>query len=74
MFSKNSFESLQTSLHSLGLKSMKRVNSGAIVIVENKHLCFVNEIDWDKIKKSKDHDTIKMPNRNIDECSKCCDL
>ena len=67
--SKNCFESLQTSLHSLGLKSMKQVNFGAIVIKQNKHLCFVIEIDWDKIKKSKDHDTITTLNRNVNDCS-----
>jgi hypothetical protein len=33
-------------------------------------LCFVNEIDWDKIKKSKDHETHKSPNRDAAECSK----
>jgi epidermal growth factor receptor len=58
----------QTSLRSLGLKSLKRVNSGAIVIVENKHLCFVDKIDWTKIKKSKDHDSVSEKNRNSTEC------
>ena len=59
-----------TSLKSLELKSLKRVNSGAIVIVENKHLCFVEDIDWSKIKKSRDHDSVITPNRNSTACSK----
>lgn len=49
---------------------MKRVNSGAIVIVENKHLCFVEDIDWSQIKKSRDHDSVITPNRNSTACSK----
>jgi epidermal growth factor receptor len=58
----------QTSLNSLGLKSLKRVNSGAIVIVENKHLCFASEIDWAKIKKSKDHEVVVTKNKLGTEC------
>lgn len=42
------------------------------MIVENKHLCFVDEIDWNKIKKSKDHESVIKPNRNATECSKFC--
>jgi len=61
----------QTSLRSLGLKSLKRVNSGAIVIVENKYLCFADDIDWNKIKKSKDHESVISPNRNTTDCRKC---
>lgn len=57
-------------MKSLELKSLKRVNSGAIVIVENKHLCFVEDIDWSKIKKSRDHDSVITPNRNSTACSK----
>ncbi|KAG5675685.1 hypothetical protein PVAND_005570 [Polypedilum vanderplanki] len=67
----NLFASLyivKTSLTSLGLKSLKRVNSGAIVIVENKHLCFANEINWDKIKKSKDHEVVVTKNKIATEC------
>ncbi|CAO1345298.1 unnamed protein product [Diamesa hyperborea] len=67
----NLFASLfivKTSLKSLELKSLKRVNSGAIVIVENKHLCFVEDIDWSQIKKSRDHDSVITPNRNSTAC------
>ncbi|XP_070496722.1 epidermal growth factor receptor isoform X2 [Chironomus tepperi] len=67
----NLFASLfivKTSLKSLGLKSLKRVNSGAVVIVENKHLCFANKIDWNKIKKSRDHEIVSARNRDVTEC------
>lgn len=62
----------QTSLRSLGLKSLKKVNSGSIVIVENKNLCFVEDIDWRKIKKSESYEQYNHygPNRNSSECRK----
>lgn len=60
----------QTSLRSLGLKSLKRVNSGSIVIVENQNLCYAEDIDWNVIKKSRDHDSVIQSNRNSTECGK----
>ncbi|KFB41066.1 AGAP008819-PA-like protein [Anopheles sinensis] len=59
---------VKTSLRSLELKSLKRVNSGSIVILENSNLCFADEIDWSKIKKSTDHETMIHKNRNSTEC------
>lgn len=47
---------------------MKRVNSGAIVIVENQHLCFTSQIEWSRIKKSKDHDTVMAKNADAAQC------
>uniref|UniRef100_W4VRP0 Receptor protein-tyrosine kinase n=1 Tax=Corethrella appendiculata TaxID=1370023 RepID=W4VRP0_9DIPT len=67
----NLFASLyivKTSLRSLEMKSLKRVNSGAIVILENKHLCFADGIDWTKIKKSTDHESVIGTNRGLNEC------
>ncbi|KFB41076.1 hypothetical protein ZHAS_00008531 [Anopheles sinensis] len=58
----------QTSLRSLELKSLKRVELGSIVILENRNLCYVNEIDWSRIKKSTDQDTTILKNRNPTEC------
>uniref|UniRef100_A0A2M4B952 Epidermal growth factor receptor n=2 Tax=Anopheles marajoara TaxID=58244 RepID=A0A2M4B952_9DIPT len=59
---------VKTSLRSLELKSLKRVNSGSIVILENSNLCFVDDIEWGKIKKSTDHETMIHKNRNSSEC------
>uniref|UniRef100_A0A182RPP5 Epidermal growth factor receptor n=1 Tax=Anopheles funestus TaxID=62324 RepID=A0A182RPP5_ANOFN len=59
---------VKTSLKSLELKSLKRVNSGSIVILENSDLCFVEEIDWSEIKKSSDHEVMVQKNRNATEC------
>lgn len=60
----------KTSLKSLELRSLKQINSGAVVIVENKNLCFADGIDWKKIKKSALHDPMIVNNRVEDECSK----
>ncbi|XP_062547794.1 epidermal growth factor receptor isoform X1 [Armigeres subalbatus] len=59
---------VKTSLQSLELKSLKRVNSGAIVILENDHLCYAQEIDWSKIKKSADHESVIQSNRDPKTC------
>ncbi|XP_055700755.1 epidermal growth factor receptor isoform X1 [Phlebotomus papatasi] len=67
----NYFASLyivKTSLKSLELQSLKRINSGAVVILENKNLCFAEDIKWNKVKKSTDHDFVVSANRNKTEC------
>ncbi|XP_050360922.1 epidermal growth factor receptor isoform X1 [Nymphalis io] len=69
----NLFASLyivKTSLKSLGLKSLKRVNSGAIAIMENRQLCFAEKIAWHKLVKSKDHKQIIQKNSDTRNCEK----
>ncbi|XP_022122355.2 epidermal growth factor receptor isoform X1 [Pieris rapae] len=69
----NLFASLyivKTSLKSLGLKSLKKVNSGAIAIMENRHLCFADKIAWNKLVKSKDHKQIIQKNGDTQNCEK----
>lgn len=61
---------MQTSLKSLGLRSLKKINSGAIAILENKELCFVQGMDWSKVKKSVEHDTLLQNNKLEEECCK----
>ncbi|KAL1117238.1 hypothetical protein AAG570_004564 [Ranatra chinensis] len=61
---------VKTSLISLDLKSLKKLSSGAVVILENKNLCFALGIDWDKIKKSSEHPKILSSNRPEEECIK----
>lgn len=69
---------VKTALKSLELKSLKRINSGAVVILENKNLCFASEINWNKIKKSYDHVSMIDNNKNETECRKllcrCCGI
>ncbi|KAK9499252.1 hypothetical protein O3M35_002321 [Rhynocoris fuscipes] len=59
---------VQTSLKSLGLRSLKKISSGAIAILENKELCFVQGMDWSKVKKSVEHDTLLQNNKLDEEC------
>ncbi|XP_052746802.1 epidermal growth factor receptor isoform X2 [Bicyclus anynana] len=69
----NLFASLyivKTSLRSLGLKSLKRVKSGAIAIMENRNLCFAENIAWNKLVKSKDHKQIIQKNADQRTCEK----
>lgn len=74
---------VKTNLKSLELRSLKHINSGAVVILENKNLCFANEIDWSKIKKSSssgnnlgnnansNNEIMISSNRDQSECRKC---
>lgn len=55
---------VKTSLQSLELRSLKRLNSGTVAILENKNLCFVENINWDKVRKSAEH--MLMLNNNSD--------
>lgn len=69
----NYFASLyivKSSLKSLELSSLKHINSGAVVILENKNLCFAQNIKWAKVKRSNDHQFVVMANRNLTECGK----
>ncbi|XP_058120015.1 epidermal growth factor receptor-like [Anopheles ziemanni] len=60
----------ETSLRSLELKSLKRVESGSIVILENSSLCFADNIDWSQIMKGNDQETIVFKNQNATKCRK----
>lgn len=59
---------VKTALKFLDLRSLKRINSGAVVILENKDLCFADGIDFNIIKKSPDHSSMILNNRNATEC------
>ncbi|CAO1345232.1 unnamed protein product [Diamesa hyperborea] len=59
---------MDTSLESLGLKSLKSIDSGAVAIVENKRLCYVEDINWNQIQKSQNpHNNITL-NQNSTVC------
>lgn len=61
---------VKTNLHSLELRSLKHINSGAVVILENKNLCFADEINWNKVKKSDIHESVISNNKDSLDCSK----
>ncbi|XP_057319876.1 epidermal growth factor receptor isoform X1 [Microplitis mediator] len=59
---------VQTALVSFGLRSLKRINSGSVVILENKNLCYAQSIHWNKIRNSSEHDTLVSNNKNETLC------
>lgn len=63
---------VKTSLKSLGLRSLKKIHSGSIAILENKDLCFAEGIDWSKVKKSwtAEHNTLLQNNKPKEQCIK----
>ncbi|XP_021924577.1 epidermal growth factor receptor isoform X4 [Zootermopsis nevadensis] len=61
---------VKTSLKSLGLRSLKKIHSGSVAILENKELCFAQGISWDKIKKSSEHETMLQNNKPRSDCEK----
>ncbi|XP_075230071.1 epidermal growth factor receptor isoform X2 [Lycorma delicatula] len=61
---------VKTSLKSLGLRSLKKIHSGSIAILENKNLCFAQGVDWKKIKKSVEHGTLLQNNKLEEDCIK----
>lgn len=59
---------VKTALVSLGLSSLKKISSGSIAILENKDLCYAQNINWTRIKKSREHESLLLNNRNETEC------
>lgn len=61
---------VKTSLTSLGLRSLKKIHSGSIAILENKNLCFAQGVDWSKIKKSREHGALLQNNKLEVDCQR----
>lgn len=60
---------VKSSLKSLGLRSLKKINSGGVAILENKDLCFTDGIDWSQIKSQlNEHSTYIQNNKNSSDC------
>ncbi|XP_063244948.1 epidermal growth factor receptor isoform X2 [Bacillus rossius redtenbacheri] len=59
---------VKTSLQSLGLRSLKKIHAGSVAILENKNLCFAQNIDWKKIKKSLSHGILLQNNKPELDC------
>ncbi|CAG7730524.1 unnamed protein product [Allacma fusca] len=60
---------VKTSLRSLNLRSLKRIRSGAVAILENSHLCFADTIKWKNIMSGKNDDQV-FNNSNVGNCRK----
>lgn len=59
------------SLTSLGLRSLRRINDGAVYITGNKKLCYLDTINWSRIINSgsrrRQRNDVKE-NRPVSEC------
>eukprot|EP00062_Callorhinchus_milii_P012589 gi/632959785/ref/XP_007895819.1/ PREDICTED: epidermal growth factor receptor isoform X2 [Callorhinchus milii] len=47
-----SFAVANLSITSLGLRSLKEISDGQVIIFKNKNLCYVETVNWDNIFKS----------------------
>lgn len=59
---------VKTSLETLQLKSLKRINMGTVAILENKDLCLADVISWDLIRKSHEHHLMLSNNSDYRTC------
>ncbi|KAG5676481.1 hypothetical protein PVAND_006312 [Polypedilum vanderplanki] len=57
-----------TSLKFLGLKSLKSLDSGGIVIKNNSNLCYFHHVYWNKFIKSKKQSILIYWNKNFTNC------
>ncbi|XP_035219957.1 epidermal growth factor receptor-like isoform X2 [Stegodyphus dumicola] len=61
---------VKTSLQSLNLRSLRKVRSGGVAILENPDLCFANKIDWKQIVRSTNVDPLLQRNAEPEVCQK----
>lgn len=59
---------VKSSLRSLNLRSLKRIQSGGVAILENKDLCFVDTTDWKQVMKSTTGTKLLQGNANSTTC------
>ena len=59
---------VNTSLESLGLASLTKIRSGSVAILENNELCYAENINWQKIMKSQQHNTLLQNNKAAEAC------
>ena len=59
----------KTSLTSLGLQSLRKITSGGVTILDNEDLCYVNDIKWSKIMRSKNHNIAVQNNKMARRCN-----
>lgn len=59
---------VKTSLISLGLRSLRKITSGGVAILENADLCYAKDIKWAKIMRSQNHNTAVQNNKDPHRC------
>lgn len=55
---------------SLGLRSLKEISDGDVIISGNRNLCYANTINWKKLFGTPNQKTKIMNNRAEKDCSK----
>ena len=58
----------KTALVSLGLRSLTKIRSGSVAILENNDLCYAENINWQRIMKSQQHNTLLQNNKPPEQC------
>uniref|UniRef100_T1II99 receptor protein-tyrosine kinase n=1 Tax=Strigamia maritima TaxID=126957 RepID=T1II99_STRMM len=58
---------VKTTLQSLELRSLESIRSGSVAILENKDLCFAEELNWRKLMKS-EQQILLQNNKPSNEC------
>lgn len=59
---------VKTSLESLNLRSLRKIRSGSVAILENNDLCYAENINWQRIMKSQQHNTLLQNNKPPEQC------
>jgi len=60
---------VKTSLTSLDLRSLRKITSGGVAILENEDLCYAEDIKWSKIMRSQNHNLAVQNNKNVGRCT-----
>lgn len=55
---------------SLNLKSLRKVRSGSVAILENSELCFASEIEWQQLMRSSTGTVLLQRNARREDCRK----
>uniref|UniRef100_A0A8C1YA62 Receptor protein-tyrosine kinase n=1 Tax=Cyprinus carpio TaxID=7962 RepID=A0A8C1YA62_CYPCA len=67
-----SFAVTQTEITHFGLRSLREISDGHVVISKNKHLCYTSPVHWKRLFKS-EQQTVKMIS-NADANSTCDEM
>ena len=59
---------VKTSMTSLDLRSLRKITSGGVAILENADLCYAKDINWSKIMRSQNHNTAVQNNKDANQC------
>lgn len=60
----------QLEINHLGLRSLKEISDGDVVIIKNSKLCYTNERHWKRFFKSQSQSAFVEDNANVTACGK----